>query len=530
MIKVMIVDDEILVRLGLRSTIAWAEHGFAVAGDASSGQQAIDKFVAADPDILITDIRMPGMDGIELIRALKSRKPGLKTVILTNYDNFDYAKEALKLGADEYLLKTALDNQTLLPVLQKLREAIEREQEQNLKIEELQQQARTGLSYLKKFLAERLITGRIAAAEWSGFLKDLNLQWEGNLFQAVLLKGKPGRAALRPLADQMTGLISDIVERINAGLVWEAPAGLEWGVIYSFRPDEAAGYSKQIIPFNIRQIQTCLRQYFQLATLAIGGPVLDDYGQIGGAWKLLHQQADYRYFFPERDFLHHTDLPSDGPAYCHTSQLEKAFILAIRHGETEGSREALAALFTQVEEQASALLLRRVAQELYGELSKLAWENGIALTALFDPGEEEHCFLERCNRIAEIRDWFLAKAGILSRRLREIRLGTYSPAIKQAVSFIEGNYAQDIDLLSLARRVGLSKNHLCTLFREETGQNFVEYLHRVRIAHACRLLETTDSLISEIGLKVGFGDPKYFAKVFQKLQNCPPSEYRARYQ
>ncbi|HBG15935.1 MAG TPA: hypothetical protein DDW93_04070, partial [Firmicutes bacterium] len=86
--KVMIVDDELLVRIGLRSTIAWQEYGFTIVADAANGQQALKKFAATDPDILITDIRMPGMDGIELIKILKKQKPKLKTVILTNYDDF----------------------------------------------------------------------------------------------------------------------------------------------------------------------------------------------------------------------------------------------------------------------------------------------------------------------------------------------------------------------------------------------------------------------------------------------------------
>ncbi len=530
MIKVMIVDDEILVRLGLRSTISWAEHGFAVVDDASNGQQAIAKFGAADPDILITDIRMPGMDGIELIRTLKSRKPWLKTIILTNYDNFEYAKEALQLGADEYLLKTTLDDQTLLPILQKLRDALEQERQQNLKLEELQQQARTGLSYLKKFLAERLLTGRITPDEWAGFRRDLNLNWDDSLFQLALVKGKPGRADLLPLADQMTTLIGGIVERIHAALVWEAPTALEWTVIYNFQPAETAAYSKQIIPFNIRQVQTCLRQYFQLNTLAICGPPLAERGQIADAWREMRQQVDYRFFFPEKEFFNQDDLPPAAPVYCHTSQLERDILLAVRHGETERLPEALRVLFDRVGEEGSPLLLRRVAQGLYGDFTKLAWENGIAAAAVFGPDEQEQDFLERCNSIAEIGAWFLAKANRLSGQLREIRLAAYSPAIKQAVAFIESNYAREIDLLSLAQRVGLSKNHFCTLFRAETGQNFVDYLQRVRVERASQLLESTAWLISEIGQKVGFGDPKYFAKVFQKVRNCSPSEYRLRCQ
>jgi two-component system response regulator YesN len=264
MTKVMIVDDEILVRIGLRSTIHWEDFGFTVTADAANGIQAIEKFAGADPDILITDIRMPGMDGIELIKTLKKKKPQLKIIILTNYDNFEYAQQALAVGADDYLLKTTLDNQTIFPVLQKLQTLIHRETEHSLEYQDLQQKALIGLAYLKKHFAESLLQGKISSDEWSKYLKELNLKWENNLFQLVLVKNKTIKENLPQTNQQPLQFVEQIVEKIHDALVWELPGTLGWVIIYNFSPEEESNYSKQVIPFNIRQVTKIFRPVVRL--------------------------------------------------------------------------------------------------------------------------------------------------------------------------------------------------------------------------------------------------------------------------
>ena len=253
----MIVDDELLVRIGLRSTIAWQEYGFTIVADAANGQQALKKFAATDPDILITDIRMPGMDGIELIKILKKQKPKLKTVILTNYDDFAYTKEALKLGADEYLLKSTLDNQTLLPILKRLWSEVQQESAEDQELQKLQKQASLGIFLLKKHFVESLISNELDEQRYQGFLRDLGLDWHDNNWQLILLRGEKQDndsfvSAIRPL-----NLIEEITDKVGA-LVAEGSAPGEWILIYSFSQSESSYYQRQIIPFNIRQIQACI--------------------------------------------------------------------------------------------------------------------------------------------------------------------------------------------------------------------------------------------------------------------------------
>lgn len=528
MINVMIVDDEILVRLGLRSTISWDQFGFTVTADAANGAQAIEKFEAAAPDILITDIRMPGMDGIELIKVLKEKKPQLKTIILTNYDNFEYAKQALDLGADEYLLKTTLDNQTLLPILKKLQEKIKRETEQNLEYKQLQKKALLGLSFFKKHFVERLLTGQIEPEEWSGFLKEFNLRWEGHLFQMVLIKGKKQTQELTQNHVHTFQLIDEIADKINSSLVWESPGTLEWVIIYNFHPDDSINFTKQVIPFNIRQVKTCLKQYFQMSTIAIFGKPGMKFFQLSEEWLRLRKAVDYRFFWPEKELLFYEDIPTRNLENYPFSLSEKNLKQFIRRGEQKNVQSVLDELFVNVLQALSPTLLRQVWHELLGELFRLSREFGIRLPQILQNEEQEGSYLERFNTIEEMKEWLYHKFELIMRQIESQNMRTYSHPIRQAINYIEENYARDINLEILAHQVGLSKNHLCTLFHAETGKNFVDYLHSLRIEIARELLDTTDLRVSEIGLKVGYQDAKYFAKVFQKYHNCSPSEYREK--
>jgi two-component system response regulator YesN len=125
--KILIADDEFLVRLGLKTTIDWQTHGFEIVGEAKNGKEALELFEQFNPDILLTDIRMPIMDGLELIQAIKQKKKTLKSIILTHYDDFNYAKEAIKLGASEYILKSDLNSDNLFNILNRLSNEIDSE-------------------------------------------------------------------------------------------------------------------------------------------------------------------------------------------------------------------------------------------------------------------------------------------------------------------------------------------------------------------------------------------------------------------
>lgn len=527
--KVMIVDDELLVRIGLRSTIAWQDFGFTVVADAANGQQAIEKFAATDPDILITDIRMPGMDGIELIKILKEKKPRLKTVILTNYDDFAYTREALKLGADEYILKTALDSQTLLPVLQKLWTEVQEEHAEDRELQRLQKQASRGVFLLKKHFVERLIAGDVEEEEYQDFLRDLGLcRPKEKNWQIVLLKGGIQGTESPVPAVRLLHLIEEIAEKAGA-LVAEGPSPAEWVVVYSFPGSESAYYQKQVIPFNVRQMQTCLKQYTRLKTTAAFGSVVSCYKQLPLEYKKVREYMEYRFFWPEKRMIFPEEIPCTVQEPYVPETTDRNLSALIGMGDREQIRKVLDCLFDRALKNTSPLLLRQVCQELYGEIARQCRETGLRLSEILKEEEQYPSCLENCGSIPEIKGWFAEKFSKLITCTRRAGIKDYSAPIREALAYIRENFNKELKLSSVARRVGLSKNHLCTLFKEETGANFIAFLHKTRIEQAAELLLHSELLVSEIADMVGYSDAKYFTKIFQRYMGCSPTAYRELY-
>lgn len=528
--KVMIVDDELLVRVGLRSTISWQKYGFTIVADAANGQEAIQKFNATDPDILITDIRMPGMDGIELIKILKQKKPKLKTVILTNYDDFAYTQEALKLGADEYLLKSTLDNQTLLPILKRLWSKVQQESVEDQRLEKLQKQALLGLFLLKKHFVESLINDELDEQVYHDFLQDLGLDWQDNNWQLIVMKGEnqeeiATHSDLRPL-----NLIEEITDKVGA-LATEGSVPGEWILIYSFPQREASYFQKQIIPFNIRQVQACLEQYLQIKTTAVFGSVVTSYKQLPTEYGKVREYMMYRIFWPEKKMIFPADIPAENHDCCLLETNDPQLSALIRMGNQEQIRKALEGLLNKVTEKTSPFLLRQFCQELYGEMARQCREAGIRLSEILAEDEQYLSHLEHFRSIPALKDWFVEKFDTLNMLIKSAGLMNYSPPIREALIYIKENYNdKDLNLCLVANQVGLSKNHFCTRFKEETGNNFVDFLHKTRCEQARAMLVHSELLISEIAENVGYIDPKYFTKVFQRHIGYSPTRYRKLFQ
>ena len=202
----------------------------------------------------------------------------------------------------------------------------------------------------------------------------------------------------------------------------------------------------------------------------------------------------------------------------------------IRMGDREQVRKVLDCLFNKVIKNTSPFLLRQFCQELYGEMARQCREAGIRLSEILKEKEQYPSHLENYQSISEIKDWFEEKFNQLIAMIKSIGLKDYSAPIREALICIKKNYNKELNLSSVAHQVGLSKNHFCTLFKEETGNNFVDFLHKTRIEQAREMLLNSEMLISEISEIVGYIDSKYFTKVFHKYMNCSPTAYRKLYQ
>lgn len=378
--KVFLVEDEIIMREGIRNNIDWEKEGFEFAGEASDGELAYPLIQDSKPDILITDIRMPFMDGLELSRRVKNEMPDIKIIVLSGYDEFEYAREGIRIGITEYLLKP-IDGNKLLEAVRRVAQLIlsEREEQRELKPGKEQDSGKSAPGIEKETAEERL-------------------EAEPGILEVGKLDRRVAERFLK------TGLKSEVTNFVD----------------------------DYFSSFGMNNIQSLLfRQYVT------------------------------------------TDM-----------------------------------YFTAV-----------------SMLEGLGYENGELA---------KHCGeIRDINKVlssVESNKEYLKKILSTAIDLREaVSRKKYHSILEEAKSYIEQHYDDvNISLNSVAASVNLSPNHFSSIFSQEMGKTFVEYLTFVRMEKAKELLRTSSLKSAEIAYAVGYKDAHYFSYLFKKNQDCTPKEYRQR--
>lgn len=382
--KVFLVEDEIIMREGIRNNIDWEKEGFEFVGEASDGELAYPLIQDSKPDILITDIRMPFMDGLELSRRVKEEMPDIKIIILSGYDEFEYAREGIRIGITEYLLKPIDGN--------KLLEAVKR--------------------------------------------------------VAQLIRSELGsQPELKPGKEQDFGINNQVEEEGAAVQHSSARQGAELGIL------EVGKLDRRVAE---RFLKTGLKSEVS--------DFIDDYFSSFGINNI--QSLLFRQYVT-------TDM-----------------------------------YFTAV-----------------SMLEGLGYENGELA---------KHCGeIRDINKVlssVESNKEYLKKVLTTAIDLREaVSRKKYHSLLEEAKSYIQQNYDDaNISLNSVAASVNLSPNHFSSIFSQEMGKTFVEYLTSVRMEKAKELLRTSSLKSAEIAYAVGYKDAHYFSYLFKKNQDCTPKEYRQR--
>ena len=365
MVKVFLVEDEAIIRHGIRDNIDWASHGFEFAGEAGDGEYAYPLILKAQPDILVTDIKMPFMDGLELSRLVKKTLPRTRIIVLSGYNEFEYAKEAIKIGISDYLLKP-VSSAGLIDALKKAADEIREERENSRLLE-------------RYFVSYEKYTEFLDKTDYSGVDRKL---------------------------------INDFLK---------------------------LGAVEECSPF--------VEEFFAAS------------GEHNYKSLLLRQYMTMDIFYCVQEFL--KKLKAEPP-----------------------------------EVPESVVDIKRVPKVI----------ESVEMTKAY--------LIEEFTAALQARD-----------RASNDRYGS---VIRDAKEYIRANFSQsDLSLNRIAVHIGVSPSYFSSIFKQETGQSFVEYLTQVRMERACELLKCTSYRTSEIGEQVGYNDSHYFSAAFKKAMGQSPKEYKA---
>jgi two-component system, response regulator YesN len=520
--KVFFVEDEILTREGIRDHVNWKAHGFEFCGEASDGEVALPLLQTLKPNVLITDIKMPFMDGLQLSKIVRERMPWMKIIILSGHDEFEYAQEAIKLGVTEYLLKP-VTVQDMHEVLQRVAVQLEQEKIEQENLQKLHDQIEENRATLRERLLLRLVVGAVSPTEAieKGQLLDLDLI--ARCYLVVILKTELADRSEHFDYDeyqQVQQIVSGLVE-INPDIYLLKKDWEELVVLMKGNTPEYLEEERDVLLDQIRQ--EVARTRYQLAI---------------GAGSTVMRIADIYQSFVEAlvSIQNATDKNNSGSdQVVDKSELLKVNKSAVENYLKCGIKQDFDEFFNDfiqpLGETAlkSYLIKNYIFVDVVLATANLVSELGGDIDQVVPELNSIETILMNIKTIDQLREQAY-KILVSALAFRDSQTNhQYADMVRQAKAYIDQHYSDpDLSLNEVATQVNLSPSHFSFVFGQEACQNFKEYLTEIRIKKAKELLRTTPLRSAEIAYQVGYNDPHYFSYVFRKNTGLTPSEFRSQ--
>ena len=534
MYSVFLVDDEPIVLEGIRSKIDWENNGFTFAGEATDGEIALSMIHEIKPDILITDIKMPFMDGLELSKAVKNIQPWIKIIILSGHDEFDYAKKAISIGIEDYILKPFTPDE-ILSSLNKTAKEIDQERRQLSDISKLREELKSNESLVKKEFLNELLHSSPDLSQVMQKSKELNLDLIARFYKVLVSRIdstdsegeslQEAKSLLNSYSDAWSQAVSFFHHSNLLVCIFKGNTQQEL--------DENAFRTAENISHITGKVKSCT------VTTAIGKTV--ERIQL-----LKDSYSDARKILEKTEAVH-TDK-SDSEGRPNGSRIISSDDIAENPGEVfidakdsdplvDRLKYASKNDINAIIEESMALIRNNEGQfnvfasyllvDLIMAVSKLVEKLGGDIKEL-KPEILQRNFID--NAVSDEDSFKNTMNQVMAFALdfRNSKMtGKYGDVILKAKKYIEENYAdQNTTLTTVAQAVCLSPNHFSTIFSQECKTTFIEYLTNVRMENAKRLMRETDMKGYDIAYECGFSDPHYFSYIFKKNTGLSPREYK----
>lgn len=537
-IKVFLVEDEMVIRRGIKNSIDWEKEGYIFCGEASDGELAYPMIIKEKPDILITDIRMPFMDGLELCKLVKKELPNIKILILSGYDEFDYAKEAIRLGITEYLLKP-ISSGKLLEALNGVSESIRREKEDKDLVRKYMEEMRENTEHEKQKFFEQMIAGNLSMADALETGKKYEMNLSAGMYNLLLFRFTLGEENRK--SGELLGEAEYAIEKLTERLeyVFEFQRGVE-GWAFLLMADNEEQMSERVKELS-KDLEEIMKNYSTIAYFGgIGQPVArlreleESFREAERALAARFTMELNRIISVEDirmaqnvDTLDDIEITSFGEIEKTRTMLEKF----LNNGAEDEIDEFVDVYINELpEENLKSVLMRQyIIMDAYIVMMSFCEKIEGIEGEMQAQSEELKNSLKTIQTLEEIKNYIRMLLKKIIGVRDTISGRRYSDIIEIAKDQIRKTYMSDeISLNTIAAEVGMSPSYFSSIFSKEMGKTFVEYLTEIRMDRAKELLMCSSMKTSEIGYEVGYKDPHYFSYIFKKTQNCTPKEFRAR--
>lgn len=528
MVKVYLVEDEIIIRQSIKNSIDWEKEGYEFVGDASDGELALPVILKEKPDILITDIRMPGCSGLELIEQVKQSAKQLEIIIISGYAHFEYAQQAIKFGVGDYLLKP-ISKAELTATLEKLRERICQRQASEQDRQEMKRRAELDVRRMREELLENLFLQKDTELSAQILRETYGMQVQKGCFQAFCLKldfglQEPGEGSAAVLMEKAREVLErSLKEKCESFLLG----------VRDFWCLGILNYEKSRQEAVRRMLKDCLGQIemqknlFSSVTfsMSLGGAVTQP-EELAVSMKEAAELMQERIVKGTGRVLEHKKEPS---ALKNSSVMER-YLREITQAVELTSVEKADAAVALLEEE-----VRRTREVRGCEIIELVFSAADIFSAhvqMQERSQRLEAFRRRCGQCRNMEELFSCLADFLREQISELRQKRENDAvrpIRNAKEYIQNHYSEPITLEEVSSAVGLSTAYFSTLFKKTEGGGFAKYLIQVRMEQAKSLLRETNAPVAEICRRVGYNDLKHFTHTFEKTVGVKPATYRKLY-
>ena len=542
MLKTFLVEDEVVIREMIKKMIPWEQYGFELAGEAADGEMALPLILKSKPDLLITDIKMPFMDGLTLCRLVKKELPDIRIVILSGYDDFNYAKQAISIGVEDYLLKPITKN-AFIERLEEIHNRYEHEKTQREYYEKFRLEMQEYEKNASRDFFETLVRADSDLAELYRRADKLNLDIVAEAYNILIFTPDTSEGNYNSY-EECSDWEAEVQDKINTYFLNHPVAILFRHQVFSYAI--LVKGQKDTIEKNteecVKAIQDIMNQTERRTDWFIAvGKSADRLSMLGHSYRTAVRANSFRYLY-DGHILDYQSLeaqkenPSDSRRED-SVQLRNVNINALNpailqkflsSGLAEEVEDFIRDYFNAIGQEPMSSLVFRNYVVLNVRFSVLSFLKKLGCDDSEISGQEMENIMGETGKTIEAAVAYCGKILKKAIALRDENAGDQNRSVlKLAVDFIDHNYMdEEISLNKAAHVANVSANHFSALFSQNMGQTFTEYLTDLRMSKAKELLRCTAMRSSEIAGEVGYKDAHYFSYLFKKTQGMTPSEYR----
>lgn len=533
MYRLLVVDDEYNIREGLANAIPWRDIDVEVIGAAVDGEDAYDKVALLSPDIVITDVNMDNLNGLELTSLIRQNYPFVKIIILSGYDDFEFVSKALELKVSAYIIKP-IQSEELTGAVHKVILEIESDKKLKEKICSMEQEIDRNKSLLVDKLLHDILNGAIGSSAELDLRKGfLDISFRKKYYACVIITitdqldivREVGMKKLQGLVFSMRSVLYDVMNEYE---LWPLVGGSGSLTIIVGIDSEDNNDFRMVFEQRLEQLVTDIQKHLGIhISITIGG-IYGNILDVSKAFIEASRASEYNAASANASIIFIDDVPaSHGGRYFFPADRVNLLLASFNDATDDKTNAIISDLFDIMEKQPKSQTRINI-MGLYGMVSRKAMELGVDIYQLFTHDSlDPYAALERFRTRDQIEKWFNNIVIRIKSEIKNQHVSTAKSVIVKATEFLKDNYANPyLSLADISSHVFFNASYFSRLYKKETGESYVETLTMLRLEKAKKLLKETNIKIADISNNTGYPSSRYFCSLFKKHTGFTPLEYR----